>query len=147
MDDPCPRLIVRSRLPAAVQRYPTRHSWSFAEEPSSMFAALGKERPCSANGAYNGKTGSRICLHRFGQDAPAAGRRISHGSPTRGPNAQPRILLNFVARKWSIGRPGCIPIKTTRRRIRYPIKTLEDLQARRWTCAEISYRGGGRSGP
>src|SRR5258705_34327 len=56
MDDPCPRLIVRSRLPAAVQRYPPRHSWSFAEEPGSMFAALGKERPCSANGAYNGTT-------------------------------------------------------------------------------------------
>ena len=37
-----------------------------------MFAALGKERPCSANGAYNGKTGSRICLHLFGQAAPAA---------------------------------------------------------------------------
>src|SRR3981081_4851078 len=67
MDDPCPRLIVRSGLPAAVQRYPPRRSGSFAEEPGSMFAALGKERPCSANGAYNGKTGSRICLHRLGR--------------------------------------------------------------------------------
>jgi len=34
-----------------------------------------------------------------GNDGRRAGRRISHGGPTRGPNAQPRILLNFVARK------------------------------------------------
>src|SRR3982074_3231436 len=81
MDDPCPRLIVRSRLPAAVQRYPPRRSGSFAEEPGSMFAALGKERPCSANGAYNGKTGSRISLHRLCARPQRPGAALFQASP------------------------------------------------------------------